>query len=262
MLIPHPMSYSPRQLHVPGLRLDVALAPWDAAACGFPVGQILAVTPTPNQPGPPDWRPLQDWIVLEKLGLISCRLAHSQIHESLLLQSFGFRCIEWVVQPSLLLDPQASSPDPDIELVPSTPEHLPELARIAATAFSTDRFSIDPRLPRGAAGVRYRRWVESVPGHATQRLLTVLIGKGVAGFFVIETGPDASVYWHLTALDPERQGRGWGKRTWLAVLDQHRKDGFQSVRTTISLRNTPVVNLYARLGFRFAPPSMTLHWVG
>lgn len=33
------------------------------------------------------------------------------------------------------------------------------------------------------------------------------------------------------------------------------------IETTISLHNTTVLNLYARLGFAFAPPQMTFHWL-
>ena len=36
-----------------------------------------------------------------------------------------------------------------------------------------------------------------------------------------------------------------------------RTDGFE---TTISAHNAPVVNLYARLGFRFTRPQATFHW--
>ncbi len=239
---------SPRTLLCSGLSLETGLAPWDAVACGFPVGQILSVQSHPDGSDPGDWQTLETWIQTEQLGLVSCRLPHHQLPESLLLESAGFRAIEWVTQP-------------DIKLVPSVPAHLPILADIAGSAFATDRFSMDPRLPRAAAGIRYRRWVESTPNHPVQRMLSIMIEGAVAGFFITETGPDASIHWHLTALAPELHGRGWGKRTWLSVLAQHQEEGLRSVRTTISLRNTPVVNLYARLGFRFSPPSMTLHLV-
>ena len=256
------MPTSPhRTLLCPGLSLEAALAPWDAVPCGFPVGQILAVHPLPPESTPSDWQALHRWIQDEQLGLVSCRLPHQQLAESLLLESAGFRSIEWVTQPSLDLDRIVTQPDPDIELVPAVPAHLPILADIAGSAFATDRFSVDPRLPRAAAGIRYRRWVESTPTHPVQRMLSILIEGTVAGFFITETGPESSIYWHLTALSPELHGRGWGKRTWLHVLARHQEQGLRTVRTTISLRNTPVVNLYARLGFRFSPPSMTLHLV-
>jgi hypothetical protein len=35
----------------------------------------------------------------------------------------------------------------------------------------------------------------------------------------------------------------------------------EAVTTTISSRNTRVLNLYAKLGFRFMPPEITFHWL-
>ena len=35
---------------------------------------------------------------------------------------------------------------------------------------------------------------------------------------------------------------------------------FEKVETTIAARNTPVLNLYSKLNFRFHEPEMTFHW--
>jgi RimJ/RimL family protein N-acetyltransferase len=45
------------------------------------------------------------------------------------------------------------------------------------------------------------------------------------------------------------------------VMMLNKRQGARSIRTTISARNTAVMNLYARLGFRFSAPDMTFHWV-
>jgi RimJ/RimL family protein N-acetyltransferase len=38
-----------------------------------------------------------------------------------------------------------------------------------------------------------------------------------------------------------------------------RDNGMRAIETTISAHNTPVMNLYARLGFRFEDAQMTFH---
>jgi RimJ/RimL family protein N-acetyltransferase len=43
------------------------------------------------------------------------------------------------------------------------------------------------------------------------------------------------------------------------MIDRHRDRGMTAVETTISAHNLPVMNLYARLGFRFSQAEMTLH---
>ena len=56
------------------------------------------------------------------------------------------------------------------------------------------------------------------------------------------------------------QGKGLGKRIWRAMVEYCRANGILEIATTVSLRNPPVLNLYAGLGFRFYDPQMTLHW--
>jgi RimJ/RimL family protein N-acetyltransferase len=36
--------------------------------------------------------------------------------------------------------------------------------------------------------------------------------------------------------------------------------GCDSVSTTVAVRNVRVINLYAKLAFRFRAPAMTFHW--
>jgi RimJ/RimL family protein N-acetyltransferase len=45
------------------------------------------------------------------------------------------------------------------------------------------------------------------------------------------------------------------------MLVQAKRAGAKRVRTSVVARNNRVLNLYARLGFRFSQPKMTFHWV-
>ncbi|EED35984.1 acetyltransferase, GNAT family [Luminiphilus syltensis NOR5-1B] len=83
----------------------------------------------------------------------------------------------------------------------------------------------------------------------------------MVGFFVVEHKRNQEIYWHLTAINPRWQGRGYGYRAWLAMLRHHQMAGYRSVTTTISAGNSRVLNLYAKLGFRFIAPEKTFHWV-
>jgi hypothetical protein len=44
------------------------------------------------------------------------------------------------------------------------------------------------------------------------------------------------------------------------MLEVARSAGAARVQTCITARNTPVLNLYSHLGFRFPEPLMTFHW--
>ena len=86
-------------------------------------------------------------------------------------------------------------------------------------------------------------------------------GATQVALFITETLPGDICYWHLTAIAPHLQGRGYGRRTWETMLEHARRHGARQVRTSIAARNHRVLNLYARLGFHFPPPLMTFHWV-
>ena len=51
------------------------------------------------------------------------------------------------------------------------------------------------------------------------------------------------MYWHLTAVAPDAQGRGVGRSLWRTMLLRHRAEGVGVVETTISGHNPAVMNL-------------------
>jgi RimJ/RimL family protein N-acetyltransferase len=141
------------------------------------------------------------------------------------------------------------------------PEDLEEIVEVAGGAFRNERFHVDPRLPSRLGDLRYQNWVRSSLEHPSQRLHAVREGAELVAFFVTEQLADGTCYWHLNAVAPQRQGRGYGLRAWRAMMNQARLEGATRVRTSIVARNHRVLNLYARLGFSFPAPSMTFHRV-
>lgn len=237
-------------------------APWDEAVCGFPVLQITDVAVhdaagAANDIG--DFERQRDRL---GVGLVSCRLSHEKLRESMLLEDRGFRFIEMTYQPSIEL---ASFRDDGriarLEIAEATEADLPVLLDIAGTAFANERFKVDHRLDASISDKRYRNWVASTPGHATQRLHVLRDDGAAVAFFVSETLADGTCYWHLNAVAPAAQGRGLGCRAWFSMMAHAFEGGAQKVRSSIVARNHRVLNLYARLGFSFSPPQMTFHWV-
>lgn len=242
------------------LDMEFGLVPWDTRACGFPVAQIRSLRLTDAGAAVQRFHEFEAWRDAQRAMLVSCRLPHDALRESMFLETFGFRFIEMVFQPELEIDGVCPDPDPALKVAAPTPDELPGIEEIAAQAFTTDRFHLDHRLPAAAGGERYRRWVRSAAQSADQRLVSVKEGENTVSFFVVQTAEDGSCYWHLNAIAPAFQGKGYGKRVWRTMLAGHHAEGVRSVRSMISVRNTPVVNLYARLGFRFRPPQSTFHW--
>jgi len=251
----------PEQITSPALSMNWSLAPWDEPVCGFPVIQITAMQVLgPNASA--DMRQFEQARDAIGAGLVSCRLPHDRLVESMLLEDHGFRFIEMIYAPELDLNRLDTRHKHDLLLVKRASEDdLPTLLKIARTAFNKERFKMDPRLDPGISDHRFQNWVASSWHHPTQELYVISDGARIIAFFVTEMINDGTCCWHLNAVAPNLQGQGYGRRVWLSMLDYAASAGALRVRTSIAARNHRVLNLYARLGFTFMPPSMTFHWV-
>lgn len=245
----------------PSLRLTANLVPWDAEAFGFPVAQIYELEVIDSSLVMESYREFEQWMDAGGIRIVSCRLPHDRLRESIFLESRGFRFIEMVLHPTIEKLQSLNIASDDLVIVPALESDLPVMRDIAERAFGYERYHVDPRLDPGLGDVRYGRWVTNSLNHPRQCLLKVMKGGHIVALFIVESGENRSVYWYLTAIAPEWQGRGYGQRVWRAMLRHHQAEGQDSVMTTISARNVAVLNLYAKLGFRFLPPEMTFHWV-
>jgi GNAT superfamily N-acetyltransferase len=237
------------------------LVPWDSQAFGFPVAAITQIEIRNPETAGKEYSRFQSWLGDNEVRIVSCRLPQERIADSIFLESRGFRFIEMVLHPQLECSPQRGIPEGALVILPATAPDLPALEAIAEGAFYTERYHVDPRLDPALANRRYGRWVRGSVNHPTQRLLKIQDGTQIIAVFIVETGHGGHVYWHLTAIAPEFQGKGFGRRVWLSMLQRHRNEGAAVITTTISARNVRVLNLYSKLGARFLPPEMTFHWL-
>jgi len=249
-------------LDTPALRLAARETPWDSAVYGNTVVSIenLKVLEAPN--AGKDFMSFRQWLDANLVGLVSCRLPHRNLRESMFLESQDFRFVEMVLHPYLTNLHQLQLTPEDLQIQVATPDDLDDLMRISGSAFTNERFHLDPRIPLGVGDKRYEQWVRNCLNHPTQKLLKISGKKKTIGLFItFESPTPKKVDWLLTAISPSHQGLGYGKRVWLAMLRFHQTHGIQTISTTISARNSKVLNLYSQLKFRFNDPEMTFHWV-
>lgn len=251
----------PECIDTPDLLLEWSEAPWDTAVYGRPVLQITRLER--RGPGASDAMSSFEQ-ARDALGalLVSCRLEHDRLRESMLLEDHGFRFIEMLYQPELMLSDQNALPEETLIAKKARIDDLPAVLEIAGNAFRNERFHVDPRLDPSLGDRRYCNWVRSSLDHPSQELHVLRDGGEIVSFFVLEMQADGTCYWHLNAVTPNAQGRGYGQRAWQTMLHQASLHGADRVQTCIVARNYRVLNLYAKLGFRFPPPLMTFHWVG
>jgi RimJ/RimL family protein N-acetyltransferase len=254
------MSSNDGQVDTDDLFLEWSEAVWDTKVFGFPVLQIGRLELRGS-------RAERDVAIFERArdeigsGMVSCRLSHQSLRESIMLENHGFRFIEMVYLPELELNPNVLFPEPTLSISPAREKDMPRVLEIAGTAFRNERFHVDPRLDPALGDQRYRNWVADSLHHPQQRLDILRDGRRLVAFFVSERFTDGTYYWHLNAVAPEAQGKGYGRRAWVEMLRLAQSEGAKRVRTCIVARNYRVLNLYARLGFHFPPPLMTFHWL-
>lgn len=233
--------------------------PWDSELLGIPVGQIAQIEILANDAENFAEKVFKTWREYNKFCLISCRIKHSSLRESMFLEKLGFRFIE-MVYPMSINDIDSAAYATDLILEEANSSDLIQIESIANNAFSTGRFNIDPQLDSRLGGVRYAGWVRNSFNDSKHSVIKACFDGSIVGFFITENHDENTVYWHLTAISPKYQGRGFGRRIWQAMIMRHKSEGAKKIKTMISARNTPVMNLYAQLGFRFDPPMMTFHW--
>ena len=243
------------------LLIDASIVPWDSAIYQFPIAAIQNIQILNQNVSAHDWTDFDAWLNAHHCQMVSCRLNHNKLKESLFLESYGFRFIEMLLHPVLERLESVAIPDQGLSVTPATPSDLDGILMIAESAFTNERFYIDPRLPRNYSHQRYGRWARSALDHPQQKLLKIVDNDTLVAFFVVEEVDSQSAYWHLTAVSPIHHGKGYGYRTWLSVLRHHQKTGLRRVSTSISARNSAVLNLYSKLNFRFEHPEMTFHWI-
>lgn len=201
----------------------------------------------------------------DELGatLVSCRLPHDHLSESMFLERRGFRFIEMIYKPEL--DLCAYIPKFCCDLLEVSradiKQDLPSLVELAGASFSHERFHMDPLLGPDLGNKRYQNWVKNAISNNNQEIYLVRDGDKLIAFFIIELLADKTCYWHLNAIAPGNQGQGYGKRAWLTMIQHAILAGSTKILTSVAVRNHRALNLYARLGFRFSYPMMTFHWV-
>jgi L-amino acid N-acyltransferase YncA len=148
-------------------------------------------------------------------------------------------------------------------LRPATAADLPAFTAIAASAFWSDRFHLDPNLSNDAADQRYVGWIERAfadgdPVFAFERE----DGGAVVGFYHVRAVSDERVDLMLAAIDPSLTGLGLGAALYQSMMFECVRMGFKTAQTRIVARNLPVLNIFSRLNYSFSGATMALHRYG
>ena len=250
----------PIKLDTSALTLEVRYSEWDTRAIGHPVMEIKKIEIRDVQKARIQLSKIIEELTFHKTALISCRMPHEFLRESMVLENVGFKFIETILHPftDRLYEKEFVS-DKSILIEEAKEGELVNLSKIAQISFKSDRFTVDYRIPENCSGNRYKNWLLSCKYQSNQKVYKFSKNKNIVGFFIVEEDFTLrNAYWNLTAISPKYQGKGLGRECWEAMLSYYQSLNFNEVSTTISARNSPVLNLYSKLNFRFRNPEMTI----
>jgi L-amino acid N-acyltransferase YncA len=162
-----------------------------------------------------------------------------------LLNQYGFYYCDTLIEPRCTAKRLRLIQHPDATF--SKEVDAEQILAIGNGAFIHGRFHRDFNLPKADADQRYTNWLK--------QLLDVgqvygLFWRGKLAGFIGYNG--SSLVLH--ALVEECRGKGLAKFWWSVVCAELLAEGYDEVKSSISVSNLAVLNLYASLGFFFSNP--------
>ncbi|MDP1722125.1 MAG: GNAT family N-acetyltransferase [Candidatus Gottesmanbacteria bacterium] len=259
-------TVTPRTITVRNASLTYAAIPWDCQYLDNTTIQIKKFTFTTKQEAKHLLFTITKQLKLAKGDLLFLKTSPLDIKHLHILTSLGFYVIEEAVEISFDLsdwNPNAFSQHAmrGYRLVSATKSHLPSIKKIAGSAFTHDRYHLDPNIPARGANKRFIGWVETSMKSTDEVFAFVDANSVVIGFFIIAKNPDGTNL-RLAAIDPSLVGKGLGKLLYYSMFSILKKRGDTSIQTQISLNNTAVLNVYTYLVHpKVTRVEMVLHFI-
>lgn len=253
-------GYEPLRAGRPQLG-EACLLPLDSRIFRFGVADYRVAPIDAGPPSPEELRAeLTGWARRHGVELIGCRVPASHVGRVEALQEAGFRFVELQLRATLpRLRAEALRPS-RLTVRPGAPADTERIREIANSAFDFGRYHADARFPRALADLRYREWVGRALAEPSAGTRMIVVGppERASGFLHAEVeGGRADI--RLAAVAREQGGIA-GPELFRGALRLLAEEGTGQATARVSAGNTPVLNVYAALGFRFHDPDIVLHW--
>ena len=243
--------------------LAFAHIPWDSALYGFPFYDLKLGDASPANLEPP----LADWLKqlpADKSCLVVASIKPDAIALAQVLIHNGFYPVETLIELHFLLarfHPVITSHFQKMLFRPAQAGDLPRMTAIARTAFSTDRFHLDPNLLSLKADERYARWVEN--SFTSGDMLFALEDKpGGRIVGIAAAKEETKTIYHLTfvAMDKASHNQGAGVFLIQSIVGVGKTRGYKLCITHASAHNTNSLKSAEKTGFRIHSAATKFHW--
>lgn len=130
-----------------------------------------------------------------------------------------------------------------------------EIKKVASESFVDDRFHVDANCSTEIADRRFAYWVDDLVNNVNVSFDLMYIQNELAGFMARKNNKLI-----LAGFSKTYRAAGLGEFLWLTSCSIIKNLSFKTAETLISINNIAVLNLYARLGFRFKDTQYGLHY--
>jgi hypothetical protein len=238
-----------------------ALVPWDSEIFGFPVASYRTGAGEP--PSLALRVQFRDWAAAHAVAVCSCAIPADDLRWKRLLPAADFQVVDFALRVTCNRLQASALPRTRVELRPAVPRDYPAIEAIAAGAFAHGRYHADPRFPANLANRRYVQWMRNALSSEAGRDRVFVAGEPgqVKAFYHVSLeGESADL--RLAAIAPALQNTmtTLGFELYAAVLHLLGQSGIRRAYASVSAANTSVMNVFARLGFRFDRPELVYHW--
>ncbi|MFH1478103.1 MAG: GNAT family N-acetyltransferase [Verrucomicrobiota bacterium] len=241
----------------------IAPIPWDSALLDFPVFEInCAQTPLDALA-----RHLPAWLAglpRDRAVLVVAKIAPDAVAVAAALAQHGFYPVETMLEFELLLarlTPVIKRTSAHMQLRMATPDDLAPVRSIAQSAFTADRFHLDPNVPRNKADWRYAHWIEnSFRAGDPVFVLEDTAQSEVIGFVQARATAPQTMDITLGAVRKHLQNSGAGVLMYQELFLALRARDFKRAVTRVSINNLRGIKLTLRLGFIVRAAVVALHW--
>lgn len=214
----------------------IKATPWDTAAFGMPTWEILEYSASCLKK------------IIKNPGHYTIKV--DPLKDKKLLHELSFYYCDTLIEPHCNVDQLRFTQHSDATI--SKIIDFKQALAICHGAFVYGRFHRDFNLDKRCADLRYNNWLQQL---LESHQVYGLYWQGeLAGFI----GYNGSIL-VLHALSEKYRGQGLSKYWWSAVCLDLFESGSNEIKSSISVANLPVINLYASLGFSFKSPQDLYH---
>ena len=205
----------------------------------------------------------EDWCKKEEVKFVNIKIDSNDYPSVHALNEFGFKYMATILTP--ILDCRnIKDSNYSLKLRNCKDNEISIIADMAADIFRINRFHLDDNLDKKKSDELHSEWVRNRYKENPESVYVLEKNNEIIGFYIV-TIEDLFKYFglkisylDLAGVSKKHIGKGYDLPLFYGMLDIL-KNKVDIVYTDFIVENTPIFNVYVKLGFRFIDSKLSLH---